>query len=336
MQIIIAEDYPRLMNDLAPTFSSFAKERPSTGMKEQFQWLIDTAGIQYVDKFGGDIKFSELMVHFKEFENQAATSGFEIPRFKLEDIDGGGIELAAGYARQIAYQAAYWPVKQVTKAVRDGGLATSLAYDGQIFFSTAHPVNPVNNRVNVVYANDFTGGASGIYPGACPIDASVTLQVAFDNLMKVIAYVRSLKAPDGDSPRKLRVKGIAVPPALQARALQLTNAKFIAQAVSGGGGSGDIEAIVSNWGLGQPLVVDELASNFTNGSDTTWYLLIEQNDSDQVGAIGYSNREPFKVVYNGEMTDAQLSRSTMLQWVLRGRNTTFYMHPYLLFRVRAA
>jgi Mu-like prophage major head subunit gpT len=334
MKTVSTQEYQRLSAVGAEAFL-FAKERPSTGMREQLIWMMDTAKIEYVDKFGGTVKFEEMVANIKEYENKAATAGLKLNAYQFDDLNGGGIEQAANWARQIGHLAAYWPREQILTAVRNGELATSTTYDGQAFFSTAHPVNPFDT-VTGNFANLFTGAASGVYPGACPIDASVTLDVAFTNLQKVFTYISTLKMANGVSPRMLKIKGIAGPTALMPRLLQLTNAKYIGQPGTGGLATADVEAIVRNWGLGMPYEIPELGAAYTNGSDTSYYMLIEQAGSDEVGAIGYSNREPFQIVYNGPQTDAQLARNNELQWVVRGRNATFYMHPYLLFKVKAA
>jgi phage major head subunit gpT-like protein len=198
------------------------------------------------------------------------------------------------------------------------------------FFSGSHPLNPFDASVGT-YTNNFTAGSG---PGAVPIDTSVTVDVALANLGKAIQYVHTLKMPNGVDPRGLRVSKLVVPSALVPRAQQLTNAKYIAQAAASGGGAADIEAMVANWGLGAPEEAPELSAAF-GGSDVDYYLLAESITSDDVGAFTYVNREPFQIVYNGEMTDAQLARVNELQWLTRGRNVVGLGHPYLAFRCRA-
>jgi hypothetical protein len=211
-----------------------------------------------------------------------------------------------------------------------------VAYDGQIYFSGSHPNNPFDTSAGV-YANDFTGAASGSYPGAVPIHDAVTVDVAFTNLTKAITYVQgALKMPNGEDPRMLKVARLIVPTALVPRAAQLTDAKYIAQAATGGGAAAaDVQAIVSKWGLGEPIEAPELGAAF-GGSDTTYYLAVEEVLSSEAGALTYTVREPFRVLYHGEMTDAQLARMNELQWMTTGRNVVSYGHPYLLFRCRAA
>lgn len=332
MQIIGSEEYQRLLSQL--WYKSITKEVPMTGKSQRFQWLLDTAGIQYTDRLGGGVEFEELMMNTMEFTVKAATDGLILNKYQFEDSDGGGVNFAASWARQVGAYAAYWPQKQVASAVNLGSAAASLAYDGQIFFSSAHPVNPFDSSLGV-YSNEFTGAASGLYPGACPING-VAVDTAYDNFNRAITYINGgLKMPNGVDPRFLKAKAILAPPALSKPLQQITNAKFIAQAASSGGGSADIESVIRNWGVGDPIICPELGSPF-GGSDTTYYIAAETITSDPLGAILYGNREPFSVIYNSGMTDAELQRANTLQWVTRGRNVTAYGHPYLLFKVKAA
>jgi phage major head subunit gpT-like protein len=328
MRIVSARDYDRLNS--RTWWRAFAKETTINGRAERLIWMLDSASIEYVNRLGGEVMFDSILSNTTEYEAKAATAGLKLNRFQLDDHDGGGVQLAAHWARQMGAYAAYWPQKQVAAAIR----ANANSYDGVAFFSASHPLNPFDSAAGT-YANVFTGAASGSYPGACPIDASVTLDVAVTNLQKAIAYIHTLKMPNGVDPRNLRVTQLIVPPAMVSRAQQLTNAKFIAQAATGGAGSADIESVVQNWGLGQPVEAPELAAAF-GGSDTDYYLTVEGITSDDVGAFTYVNREAFGIVYNGEMTDAQLARANELQWLTRGRNVVGLGHPYLAFKGRSA
>jgi phage major head subunit gpT-like protein len=334
MRIIANTEYSRLTSAL--WYKNAAKEMPMTGMRERLVWLLDTARIEYVNKFGGEITFEDILSNTVEYESKAATAGLKLNRAQLDDHDGGGVQLAAQWTRQITAQGAYWPQKQIAKLINAGDQSGSTAYDGQLFFSGSHPLNPFDSTVGN-YSNILTGGASGSYPGACPIDAATVpaIDTAFNNLAKAITYVSTFKMPNGEDPRMLKVKGLLVPPALVPRAQQLTNARYIAQAASSGGAAGDIEAVIRNWGLAQPIEGTELGSAFTNGSDTSYYLLIEQAGSDELGALNYMTREQFSIVFNGEMNDAQLARANELQWFTRGRNVATYGHPYLMIKVKA-
>jgi phage major head subunit gpT-like protein len=322
-------------------WSRFMKRRSTQSRKETVAWLLSTAMIRETNKAGGEMVFEDLVQTYAEYEMKAAAAGLKIDRFKLEDLDGGGVDLGAKWASDIGAYMAYWPQKKLAELIRNGEASTSKSYDGQVFFSSAHPVNPGDTSLGT-YQNIFTGAASGSYPGACPIDDSVTTDVALANLSKVIAYVKQIKMPNGEDPRFLRPTAIVAPPRMQARVQQLTNAKFIAQAAASGGGSGDVEALIASFGLTQPVIADELASGFTNGSDTAWYLACEEvgGEASQVGSFLYLDREPFRITYytgqgGGTGVDAVLNRADELEWHCKGRFAASYGHPFTFFKVKA-
>lgn len=332
MRLVTANEYQRLVSNL--WWDKIGKRTTSQAKSERVSWLLDTAKIVRTIAGGGQSVFETLVSLTQEFENLSAAGGLEVKKEQLEDLYNGmmggeGVDLAAAWSRQIGAYAAYWPQKMIAKAIRDN----PTAYDAKAFFATDHPVNPYNLGAGT-YANRFTSTASGIYPGALPIDASVTVDVAVANIAKAIAYCNSIKMPNGEDPRMLRLAYILVPPTLVARAQQITNAKFIAQASTGGAGSGDVEAVVRNFGLGQPIECAELGSAF-GGSDTSYYLAMQEVTSNDLGAFYYQEREPFSVIYHGPQTDAQLAATRKYQWTSEGRNVVCPGHPYLLFRAEA-
>lgn len=326
MQQITENEYGRLLKN--QWWQNVATLRGSESKKEHLYWLIDSAKIERPNAAhgGGQAIFEDILSKKTEYENLNATAGLKLKREKFEDLDGNGVQLAAHWSRGMGAYAAYWPQKMVAEALR----ANPDTYDGLSFFNAAHPVNPFFPTYGT-FANVFTGAASGAYPGAVPIDASVTPDVALANLQKVIAYIAQIKMPNGEDPRGLRLSKIIHPPALTARAQQLTNAKFLAQAATAGGGAADVEAIIANQGLGTPIQADELAAAF-GGSDTSYYVVAEEVGTSELGAFTYLEREAFSILYHGEIDDAQLARKSELQWLTRGRNVVGAGHPYLLFR----
>lgn len=328
MRVITAQEYERLTSKL--WWNRVCKLGPPSGAKkERVSWLLDTARIQRTNK-GGNIEFEDIVATTTEVEHLNAAAGLKIKKEQFEDVDGNGIDYASHWSRQMGAYAAYWPQKMLAQQI----LANGNTYDGRPFFDSAHPVNPFNTAAGT-FQNVFTGAASGIYPGAIPIDSSVTVDQAVANIAKAIAYVASIKMPNGEDPRFLRLADIIVPPALVARAQQITNAKFIAQlAAAGAAGSGDVEAVIRNFGLGNPIEATELSSAF-GGSDTTYYLAMEEITTNQLGAFSYIQREPFSVLYYGPQNDAQLARIREYQWLTEGRNNILNGHPYLLFQCKA-
>lgn len=329
MRLITSQQYERLSSQL--WWPKMAKRMPSAAKKERITWLLDTAKIETTIKGGGQVTFEDIVSQTTEFENVNASAALELKKEQLEDLDGNGVQLATHWSRQIGAYAAYWPQKMVAAAL----LANPTTYDGLSFFHASHPLNPFDTGLGT-FQNVFTGAASGIYPGALDISNAVSVDVALQNIAKAIAYIASIKMPNGVDPRFLRVGSIFHPPALTARVQQLTQAKFIAQAGTGGAGSGDVESVIRNFGLGTPIECPELGSAFSGGSDTTWYIGVEELTSDQLGAFVYVDREPFSVVYHGPQTDADLAKMRKFQWTTEGRNVVGAGHPFLLFKCAAA
>ena len=341
VQDIANEDYQRLAQDI--WWNKIATTVNSTTKKERLSWLLSTAELEEVAHDGGEVAYDTLLRASTEFENKFVRKGLKVKFEEFEDLDGGAVMLSGGrlagragfdsitkWTRDIAAHAAYWPQQQLAKAI----IANPTTYDTKAFFATDHPVNPFDASLGT-FANDFTSTASGSYPGALPIDTSVTAEVALNNLAKAVAYVRgAIKMPNGVLPRKLRVTGIMVPPELAARATLLTSAKFIAQSAASGALTGDIQAVVSYLNLGVPIIADELGAAM-GGSATTYYLIVQELSSPQMGAFIYSNREPIQITYVGPETDAELARARELQWIAQGRNTVAPGHPFQLFRCRA-
>lgn len=324
-----------------------AKVRTTGKKREILAWLLSTSQIYDAGKMGGNIRFDDMAATFQEYDVRNAAAGLKMQRNQLEDNDGNGFDFAAEWSQQMGALMAWWPQQQIANLIINGAVATSLAYDGVQFFAdnvvnggNGHPLTqfqPARGK----YFNWFHGAASGSYPGALPIDESVSVDVALKNVQIAIATIAAIKMPNGITPRFLKARKLMVAPRLVARAQQLTNAKYIAQAAgTTGGGSADIEAIISNWGFMQPIEVQEFAAvTLGDGaaSDLVWYLACEQLTSTQLGSLVYVDREPFRITYytgagGGTGVDAILDRARELEWHLQGRNVSGYGHPYGLFR----
>lgn len=345
MQRIQENEFLRMTQNLM--YREVAKVRQTGKKREILAWLLSTARIYDAGKTGGDIIFDDMAATFQEYDVRNDAAGLKLTRNQLEDNDGNGFDFAGEWSSQMGALMAYRPQEKVTDLIINAAKSTSLAYDGVQYFAdnvvnggNGHPVNQFRPAAGK-YFNWFHGAAAGAYPGALPIDESVTVDVALKNLQIAMAYIASIKMPNGKTPRFLKPRRLMVAPRLVARAQQLTNARYIAQAAgASGGGSGDIEAIISNWGFTQPLEVQEFASvTLGDGasSDLTWYLLCEQMQSTQLGALVYVEREPFRITYytgqgGGTGVDAILDRARELEWHTQGRNVAGYGHPYALHR----
>ena len=349
MQRIQEMEYLRMSASENLWWRDVTRVRPTGKKREIIAWLLSTAQIRD-QGLGGNMNFDDMAATFQEYDVRNAGEGLILTRDQVEDNDGNGFDFAMQWSSDVAAQAAYWPQKKVTGLITNGTNTTSLAYDGVQFFAdnvvnsgNGHPVNQFRPTAGK-YFNWMHGAASGTYPGALPIDESVTVDVALKNLQIAMAYVASIKMPNGVDPRFLKPRRILHAPRLTARAQQLTNARYIAQAAgSSGGGGADISAIIANWGFTQPLEAQEFANPGTSplfdgaNSDLVWYLICEQISSTQLGGLVYVDREPFRVTYytgsgGGTGVAAVLDRQRRLEWHTQGRNVGGYGHPYVIFR----
>lgn len=323
MRQVTEAEYLRLTSNLY--WQQFTKTFTSGGRREIVTWALNTAQLEDQGQ-GGNFSFEDMTILETEYTAKTAGKALKLRRQQFEDLDGNGVNLATEWSAQMGAQHAYWPQKQIVTLLKNGALSTSVSYDNVPFFSASHPLNPYNASVGT-YSNLFTG---------VPI-SGVSVDVALANLQTVFGNIASIKMPNGVDPRMLRPKAIIANPTLFPRVVQLTNARFIAQAAASGGGSGDVEALIAALGYGQPICADEFAGYESN---TTYFVIAEQIAGSGLGGMVYIDREPFSIRYytgrgGGTGVDAILDRSDELEWHTSGRNVAGYGHPYLIFKCTA-
>jgi hypothetical protein len=357
---------------------------PIEGKTERVTWFLDTATIVPIGPSGsGAMKFENMVTQTAEYPTFKHGKGIRVQIDQLEDLDGTGLDQLAKWSENIGNETAYYPQRLASQLILNGANTdgSANAYDGLPFFldntvgsgnpnpggtySNGHYYNPYKPNLGGYY-NWLHGSAvaasTGVqaYPGALPIDDvnASTTDVALKNLGLAIAYIASLKMPNGVDPRFLTPKYIIIPPRMAPRLRQLLDAKFIAQAASSGGGAADVMALITGWGLGKPVIAQELGASISytfpmpfvvastgnvsflketvTGSDTTYYIVCEENESTRLGSLLYVTRKPFKVRYFGEGgadgMDAILSRADELEYQCKGRMSCQYGHPYGIFR----
>jgi len=339
MQLIQEQEYTAITSNLwAP---SVYRTKDSGSRVERFQWFLTTAMITDEDE-GGNVEFDDVEAIDAMVENKTAGRGLRLKYEQMDDIDGGGAQMAAQWVRDVSMYAALWPQLQTAKLMIGGTSATDYpAYDGKAFFATDHWVNPVEK-----------GGLVGTYgttyrnlhnsSNARPIDDSVTHEVALQNIGKLISYIGTIPTSNGMVSRYLEPISWIVPPAMGPRVATLTSAKTIASLASSGSGTTaagtlDVQGLISFLGMGMPMVAKELAAAY-GGSDTTYYVLCGPRGSARsvLGPIIYVPREPFGIIYHGPQTDAQLAIRREFLWREVGRYGIGPGHPFELHRVEAA
>jgi phage major head subunit gpT-like protein len=335
MRVLTENEYARFQDPANTWWDLIARVKPSMTKRELVAWFLSTAQIYDQGEGGGTFRFQDPLMIETEFTPRTAGAGLRIKRQQFEDIDGNGIDggegLQAGalWSRDMGAQFGYWPQLKVAELLKNGEIGTG--YDGLPFFHTGHYLNGTDSGAGT-YSNLLVGAGYRI-------DSGVTLDQAAINLAAVYKAIRSIKMPNGKQQRMLRPAGILCGPAMFPRVSQLLDAKFLAIAAAGGGaGSGDFTGYVSRMGYGKVTEAPELVES---EYDTSYYVVVEQLGSSELGALVYLQREAFSVRYytgrgGGIGIDAILDRLDVLEWHASGRNGVGYGHPYLLLKVKAA
>lgn len=319
-------------------WDKFMDVRQSQTGRELLFYLLETAKITSEDQ-GGNKRFDDIAATFFEIVNQNAGAGLRLTKNEIEDNQMSGASLrgmpaldyASNWARQMGGNASYWPQEKMFELLLAGeGTTVGKAYDGLSFFSNAHLTNPLLAS-GPTYANLFTGAAASTpstdpldasYPGACPIDAAnaSTLDTAFTNISKAIAYIGLLKQPNG-KPRNLKVKYALGGPLLSKRLFEIFDTKYY------GTGSGSTENVLSRMGI-EPVIANEITSA------TEYYLACDIIEGEGGGLI-FQDRSPYVLTSYSLDTLAELQRRKEFEWSFDGRNAAAYGHPYLMFKVKA-
>lgn len=313
---------------------------PIEGKSERVTWVIDSSSIEQMTpadggENGGALTSEVMSTVTTEYFPAHFGRMFKMSKVKFMNLLQAGINPLAIWAKRMGAYGAYVPQRLAAMFILNGENITS--YDNVTFFSASHPVHPLIASLGT-YANLFTGASSGSYPGALPIDDSVTLDVALQNLVKGISYIEgAIPAPNGaGDPKMLHVEKILYPPQLARRVAQLTEAEFIAQTASSGAGSADIRPIMKKFQLAPSQKVVEfdgnrsykvMGSNGTKstvtGSDTTYYMVAREAGESELGAARLNTRIPFGMqTYSGdsgvEGVDAVLGRSNDIEYHYQG------------------
>lgn len=334
LQHIAQEDYLAASSDL--WYSEMAKIVPVTTGHTILTWLLNTAQIERTGKFAGKINYRDLISQKLEFDVGAAQDGFKLHRYQIEDTDSGpaSLALAAERSSEWGQWMAYWPQTETYRGIIEGHTDAFLTYDGNPLFHGSHPINPARSG-SPTFSNLWTTGSG---PGLLPIHSSgtgaVSREVAMQNLGKAIAYQKSIKASNGITPRRLKLKGIVVGPALATDAITATQSKVVAGVAGSGlaqGGPQDAEPLIKYIGIGKPIIADELTDNQFS---TDYILLWEAPGARRLGPLVYAEREPFKMTQYAPMDQRELGLIQNFEWQLQGRNALVAGHPYLATYVK--
>lgn len=391
MKAITEDEYVRRMSALY--WNKICRTTNIEGKTERITWLLNTATIEPLGPtLTGGMAFEDMVTQTVEYPTFRHGKGIKVQRDQIEDLDGTGLNILGEWSKQIGGDMAYYPQRLAAQMLLNGANTdgSANAYDGVPFFAdtttnsiggqtvAGHPYNPYNPSLggyqNWCHGSPSTvtqpNGATLSYPGALPIDYSVSVDVALQNLGKAISWISANRMPNGVDPRFLEPAYVIAPPQLAPRLRQLMDAKFIAQAASSGGGSGDVKALIEGWGMGTPVIAQEIGAATTyfakipfipttagangtpgsggvsfksetvTGSDTTWYIVCKENQTSTLGGLLYVLRKPFKVTYytgdsGGTGMTETLDRANEFEYHCQGRMAVQFGHPYAIYRFDA-
>lgn len=229
----------------APTFyQQVSTTVPSTSEQNVYGWMDFLPQLR---QWVGERYVRNVVARSMTATNILFEDTIEVPRTKLEDDQYG---LYSVRAAMLGRAAALWPDVQVAGAVINGGAATSLCYDGQPFFSNAHPKDP-SGEISGTQSNDLaTALSSAAFATALATGKS---------------YVGRDGVPIGafSSGRPILMVG----PTLEKAARDLVAANFLSPAVASGAVAASAPSDNVFMGAASVLVNPYITSG------TAWYLI---------------------------------------------------------------
>lgn len=320
---IVENTWQRVASNL--NWDRFMKLRPASTRTQILVWLLTTAKL-YPEGQGGNTRFDDLIAATTSYSVQNVGAGLKLTRNEIEDnqIDAGrlgtdttvgAMDYAGKWANDIGFAAAYWPQQMFMNLLLNG--ESGIGYDGVPFFSASHPLNPVAGASQGTYSNLLTG--VGINPAAQGGDTTLLSAIALaqTNLASALSSVAKQKFIGG-IPRYIVPKFLLVPTALQYRAMQLTGGDMLGQNTN----------VLKGYNL--EVVVDPNLDT----DPTSYYIVAADAMSDDMGPFIYSERKPFELNTYSPVEQETLGRMDEFEWLMKGRNTAVYGHPYLITKCK--
>jgi phage major head subunit gpT-like protein len=229
----------------APTFyQQVATTVPSTGEQNVYGWMDF---IPQLREWIGERYIRNVVARGFTATNKTFEDAFEIPRTKIEDDQYG---LYSVRAAMMGRAAKLWPDVQIASAIINGGAAGSLCYDGQAFFSNAHPKDP-SGELAGTQSNDLATALSG---------AAFATALATGK-----SYVGRDGVPIGAFSMGRPI--LMVGPTLEKTGRDLVNANFLSPTATYGAGAASSPSSNTYQGVAELLVNPYITSS------TAWYLI---------------------------------------------------------------
>jgi phage major head subunit gpT-like protein len=277
----------------APWYSNIAMEMPSRTAQTLYAWL---AHLPAMRQWLGARQIQNLETLSYTIINKKFELTLAVQRTVLEDDQ---YDTYGPWMDQAAFQARKWPDQQIAPLLLQGNTANfGACYDGQNFFSTAHPIDPLKPSLGV-QSNLFSGGYS----------------LTWDNYTKVRASMMSLVRNDGINPLGVVPNLLVVPPQLEGIAKSIVESKTTAfSTLSGNAMVGGQD----NWAAGtaKVLMIPELASQ-----PTYWYLM---DTRQAIMPLIWQLRIPVEFTYRNQLTDDFVFSNDAFKYGLRSRGAPGY------------
>lgn len=275
-------------------------EVPSTSRSVRHAWL---KWIPRLREWVGERKVNNAVARAYEVINKS----YELTEgVSTEDIADDQIGVYGPLMEMMGQQAALWPEDLLKAAIQAG--TTALAFDGQAFFSTSHPVD-TDDSSKGTYSNLMTSSA---------------LNAANYNTAR--ARMLGYLAEDG-KPMKVNPGLLVIPPALEETAKQILNAEFIAPVAAVGMNAANVMQGNTLKGTADILVLSDLADEAD-----AWYLL---DTSKPVKPFLFQLRKAPSFVALTDPTSKNVFFDKEFIYGTDARGAASYSFPFLALRGKA-
>jgi phage major head subunit gpT-like protein len=284
----------------------FAKLVPSKTEKNVYPWLSNIPGLRpwLGPRFINNIATREYSLINQPFEDSIG-----IDKYKLEDDVYGFFE---GVTAELGQRVAEFPDSELASTVESG--QTTLCYDGQDFFSGAHPVD-IDDPSKGTFSNNLVGSAYDL-----SIDPKSTFRAVRSAMMQFLR--------DDGKPLGLVGDTLMVPPAWEGYAKDAVEATFITSIVKNAG-TPVAAAGMSNVFYGVSRVIVNPWLTVQNAG----YLLCTTRS---VMPFLYQQRQPANFVprVSPDMDNVWMNRR--FEWGVDMRAAFGYTFPFLAVRFAAS
>jgi phage major head subunit gpT-like protein len=234
-----------------------------------------------------------------------------LDRFKVEDNKLNAFDPTV---RMMAEQAKKWPDTQFFDSTNGilatGATASAVAtgYDGQPFFSTAHPVN-MDDPASATQSNYSSSG----------------LALNFANYKTVRQTMRGYKGADG-LPLKVNPNLLIVDPSNEAAAYQIVKEEWVAPTGAVGAAAASAPSKNVFYGTADVLVVDDLG-----GDAGTWYLC---DTRSSIKPFIFQLRQPAKFAMLTRPEDPKNFQAHQFQYGVEVRGAAGFGPWFLAYKAK--